>query len=401
MVMGVLFATAAMMAQELGGRHYKGVRRTMRQGFWVLLSTTIPAWLYFANGEWILIHLLGQDPTLAAEAQPYLDGAMWGVPFLLAFNLLRNFIAAHSQPRPALWILIAGIAVNAVLDWVLMFGQLGVPRLELLGLGIATTLVHAMMFLALLVYVLRSRRYRRYHLLARFWRTDWPRFREIWSIGLPIALTKLAEAGLFAGSGFLVGWLGANALAGHAVALQYAAIAFMVPFGVAQAATVRVGLAVGRGDPAGARLAGWVAMAVGVLIMLPPSILFATAGEPLASLFLDLDDPDEAQAIAAAVVFLGVAGIFQLADGGQAVAAGVLRGFKDTRIPMVIAIIGYWPIGMGAALLLAFPLGLGGVGIWSGLALGLAIVWIALSWRYSKVSQRFADRVDPVARLTD
>lgn len=387
---GVLFATAAIFAQELGARRYKGVRRTVRQGFWVIATLTLPAWLYFWHAEVILVHALGQEPALAARAAEYARGAMWGFPFMAGFSLLRNFIAAHSRPRAALWILTCGIAANAFADWVLMFGKLGFPRLELFGLGLATSMVQTAMCLALLGVVLADRRWRRYRLLARFWRPDWPRFREVWAVGLPIGLTKLAEAGLFAASGFLVGLLGVDALAGHAVALQYAAIAFMIPFGVAQAATVRVGLAVGRGDPEGARRAGRAAMLVGLLVVIPLALVFVSAGRPLAGLFLSAEDGHGEAAVAHAVTFLAMAGLFQLADGGQAVAAGALRGFKDTRVPMVIALAGYWIVGIGTAVLLAFPLGYGGVGVWSGLALGLAVVWGALVLRFRAVTRSFA-----------
>lgn len=384
---GVLFATAAMFAQELGGRRYKGVRRTVRQGFWVILTMTLPAWAFFWQAEAVLVHLLGQDPALAVRAAEYAYGAMWGFPFMAGFSLLRNFIAAHTRPRPALLILIAGIGINALADWVLMFGKFGLPRLELFGLGLATTIVQATMFFALLAVVLADRRWRRYRILARFWKPDWPRYREVWTVGLPIGLTKLAESGLFAASGFLVGLIGVDALAGHAVALQYAAIAFMIPFGVAQAATVRVGLAVGRRDPEGARRAGRAAMIVGLVVVVPLALVFVTAGRPLAGLFLTAGAGHGEAAIGYAVSFLAMAGLFQLADGGQAVTAGVLRGFKDTRVPMVIALLGYWPVGIGSAVLLAFQFGLGGVGVWGGLALGLAVVWAALVLRFRAVTR--------------
>lgn len=380
-VLGILFATSAMMAQELAVRGYKGVRRTLRQGFWLVLTVTVPCWLFFWQAEALLAGPLGQDPALSAYAATYVDGAMWGFPFMCGFALLRNFIAAHSRPRPALWILVVGIFVNFLADWTLMFGHLGAPRLELFGLGLATTLVQASMFLALLVHILRDRRYRRYRLLARFWRPDWPRYRELWTVGFPIGLTKLAEAGLFAATGFLMGLIGAGELAGHAVALQCTAIAFMIPFGVAQAATVRVGYAVGRGDALGVRQASNVAIAVGVVVMLPTAVAFLTLGEPIARLYLDPSDPGGAVAIGHAVTLLAIAGIFQFADGGQAVAAGALRGMKDTKVPMVIALLGYWVVGIGGGVALAFPLGLGGPGVWAGLAVALAVVWLALLFR--------------------
>lgn len=395
-ILGTLFATSAMFAQELGGRRYKGVRRTFRQGFWLILAVMLPSWVYFAHAEEILI-AMGQAPDLAARAQSYCDGVMWGLPFMAGFALLRNFIAAHGRPRPAMWLLAFGIPVNAAVDYALMFGEFGMPRLELFGLGIATTLVQAAMFFLLLIYIHRDRRYRRYMLLVRFWRSDWPRFREIWSVGLPIGLTKLAEAGLFAATGFLIGLIGMHELAGHAVALQFAAIAFMIPFGVAQAATVRVGLAVGRLDTGGALLAARVATLVGVLVMFPSALIYLFFGETLVSLFLDTNDPSELPAVAHAVTYIAIAGLFQFADGGQAVIAGALRGFKDTRVPMVIALVGYWPVGIGAALLFAFPMGYGGAGVWSGLALGLFVVWGMLALRLRHVAGRLAPPAVPVA----
>ncbi|MDF1792347.1 MAG: MATE family efflux transporter [Thalassobaculaceae bacterium] len=395
-ILGTLFASSAMFAQELGARRYKGVRRTFRQGFWLILSVTLPSWIYFAHAEDMLV-AMGQAPDLAARAQEYCDGVMWGLPFMAGFALLRNFIAAHGRPRPALWLLAIGIPVNALIDYALMFGHFGLPRLELYGLGIATTLVQAAMFFLLLVYILRNRRYRRYMLLIRFWRSDWPRFRELWSVGLPIGLTKLAEAGLFAATGFLIGLIGVHELAGHAVALQFAAIAFMIPFGVAQAATVRVGLAVGRRNPDGAVLASRVATLVGVVVMVPSALIYVFCGEILVSLFLDVGDPSELPAVAHAVTYIAIAGLFQFADGGQSVIAGALRGFKDTRVPMVIALIGYWPIGGGAAVLFAFPMGYGGAGVWAGLALGLFVVWGALALRLRLVAGQLTTSAVPVA----
>lgn len=395
-LLGILFASSAMFAQELGARRYKGVRRTFRQAMWLVLTVTPPAWLYFGHTEQLLL-MMGQDPILAARAQTYCDGVMWGLPFMAGFALLRNFIAAHGRPRPAMWLLAVGIPVNAAADYALMFGGFGLPRLELYGLGLATSLVQATMFFVLLAYIMRDRRYRRYMLLVRFWRADWSRYRELWTLGLPIGFTKLAEAGLFAATGFLIGLIGVAELAGHAVALQFAAIAFMIPFGVAQAATVRVGLAVGRRDPEGAVLAGRVATLVGVLVMVPSALLYVFWGEPLVSLFLDIGDPAEYAAVAHAVSYLAIAGLFQFADGGQSVAAGALRGFKDTRVPMIIALVGYWPVGGGAAVLLAFPLGFGGAGVWAGLALGLFVVWVMLALRLRHVSGRLIQTAVPVA----
>jgi multidrug resistance protein, MATE family len=384
-MLGTMFATSAMFAQELGARRYKGVRRTFRQGLWVIATMSVPMLTLLLWSEEILL-TMGQDPVVVQGSADYLSAAMWGMPFMVAFGLLRNFIAAHSRPKPALYILMVGLVINAIADYVLIFGSFGAPRLELFGLGIATTIVQITMFFILLVFVLRDRRYKRYMLLARFFKPDWPRYREVWVLGAPIAGAKVAESGLFAASSFMIGLIGVNQLAGHSVAIQFVAIAFMIPFGVAQAATVRVGINIGRGNPAAAKLAGRVSMGLGVLVMLPSALLYMAMGEELAGLFFDLNDPDSAQAVSFAVSFLAIGALFQLADGGQAVAAGALRGIKDTRVPMAIALVGYWGFGIGSAVLLAFPLDLGGRGVWMGLAIGLAVVWVALVVRFERLT---------------
>ena len=383
-MMGILFATAAMFAQELGARRYKGVRRTFRQGLWVIAAMTVPAWLVLSQSRPILLWL-GQDPAAVDGAMEYLSAAMLGLPFMVAFGLLRNFISAHSRPKPAMYILGVAFLINALANYALIFGHFGLPRLELFGLGLATAIVQVTMFGILFIYVLRDRKYRRYLLLANLWKPDWPRFREIWGVGAPIAGAKTAESGLFAASGLLIGSIGVNQLAGHAIAIQFVALAFMIPFGISQAATIRVGFNIGRGDPDTAKLAGRVSFALGAAVMLPSMIGYAVFGRPLAELFLNSGGIGEEVVIGYAAAYLTVGALFQLADGGQAVAAGALRGLKDTQIPMWIAIAGYWGIGLVAAWVLAFPLGLDGVGVWLGLASGLFVVWIALVWRFERL----------------
>lgn len=386
---GILTATGAIMAQELGGRQYKGVRRTVRQGFWVILMIFLPVGTFLWFGQDVLL-LLGQEAITSAMAEGYLRTALWSVPPALGFIVIRNFIAAHERPRPAVVIAVVGILVNAALDYVLIFGKFGFPRLELVGAGIATTLVHVVMFAAMIGLTLTDRRYKRYFLYVRFWRSDWPRFREILSIGVPIGFTILAEAGLFAASGLLIGLLGSDALAGHAVALQCTAIAFMVPLGISQAATVRVGRAIGAGHPELVAAAGWSAIIVALIFVLLPAGLFIFLPDQLVGLFLGTRTPLNDAAFGFAVSFLWVAAFFQLADGAQVVALGALRGMKDTRVPLVMAVICYWPVGFGVAVGLGFWAGLGGVGVWLGLAVALTVVGVALSWRFHLNTRKLA-----------
>jgi MATE family multidrug resistance protein len=253
----------------------------------------------------------------------------------------------------------------------------------LFGAGLATTIMHVFMAAAMLGYVLWDRRFRRYRILGRLWRSDWPRFLELLRIGVPAGFMVLAEAGMFAIAAFLIGQFGAEPLAGHAIALQCAAVTFMIPLGISQAATVRVGLAWGRGDEAGIGRAGMAALVIALIALTPAAIVFWLFGREITGLYLDLEDPGNASAIGFAVSYLAVAAIFQLVDGGQAIAAGALRGLNDTRVPMMLATFCYLGLGFGSAGLLAFRFDLQGVGVWSGLAIGLAATSVMLLWRFA------------------
>lgn len=370
---GVVSATSPMIAQVLGHRSWlvREPRRTIRQGFFAALLVGVPASLILWHIEPILL-TLGQDPKLVAMTEPYVRAAQFAiVPALLAIGL-RNFINALERPRAGMVVTFAGIVFNALANYVLIFGALGVPALGLLGAGIATALTNLAQFLALLAFVLIDRRFRRYRLLGRLWRADWPRLLELLRIGLPIGVTLIFEVGLFGAAVYLMGLIGTAQLAAHQIALQIASVAFMVPLGISQAATVRVGLAAGRGDLAGARRAGLVALAAGSGFMVAIMTVLWTMPEMLIAIILDIDAPVSAPVVELAVGYLAIAALFQVFDGGQVIGAGALRGLKDTRVPMLIAGAGYWLMGFPAAIVCGFVLDLGGDGIWIGLALGLA-----------------------------
>ncbi len=388
---GLVTATAPMIAQELGRRSnaVRDPRRTVRQGLWAAVAFGVPACLLLWQIAPIL-RLLGQDPELIALAEPYVRAALWGFVPALWFIVLRNFISALERPRAGMVIMLIGIAFNALADYGLIFGAFGLPALGLLGAGIATALTNVFLFLGLLAFVQIDRRFRRYRLLGRFWRADWPRFREILRIGVPIGITLTLEVGLFAGAAFLMGLIGTAELAAHQIALQCAAVSFMVPLGLSQAATVRVGLAAGREDPTGVLRAGLLALALGTLFMLAAATVMWTVPEAIVGIFLDLDELGNARVVGLAVTFLAIAAAFQIFDGGQVIGAGALRGLKDTRWPMVFAGVGYWVLGFGSALGLGFGLGLGGIGIWIGLLVGLAVAAALLIARFVLLHRRMA-----------
>ena len=380
--LGLVTASSPMIATALGRRsnNIRDVRRTFRQSLWLIATATPPVWLIMWYAEPIIL-ALGQEPGLAEGAAIFLRGYMWSMLPFLAFQAMRNFVSALERPGWVLAISLAGIMLNAVLGWALIFGHLGLPALGLFGGGLASSIVWTLLMIALAVVIMTDRQFRRFRLFGRWWRPDWPRYRRMWLLGLPIGLAMGFEGGVFSAAAYLMGLISADAVAAHAVALQIAALSFMVPWGMAQAATVRVGLALGRGDRAGIARAGWSAWGMGTGFMAVMAIVIWLIPQPLMTLFLE-DDAANAKVIALGVSFLGVAAIFQIVDGAQVVGAGILRGLHDTRVPMIFTFIGYWLIGIGVGVWLAFSAGWGGVGIWTGLALGLAIVAVLMLVRW-------------------
>jgi len=396
---GLVAAAAPLMAAEIGRRRHavREVRRTVRQAMWSAVGIAILAWIALWHAEAIL-RLLGQDPALAEDAGRYVRALQWSLLPLLGFTILRTFVAVLGRP---IWGLLAGlvaVAVNAAANWTLMFGHFGLPRLELVGAGLASTLSCVVMFAGLALVVRLDRRFRRYRLFGRFWRADWPRLARLWAVGLPIAVTMTLEVAVFNAAVFLMGLIGAATVAAHSIAIQIASVSFMVPLGIGQAATIRVGVAYGRGDREAIARAGWSAFVLGVGFMGIMALFMISVPRFLIGLFLDLGAPDNVEVVALAVSFLGIAALFQVADGAQAVAAGMLRGLQDTRIPMLIAAFGYWGAGFGLALLLGFGLDLGGRGIWIGLAAALVTVAVLMLARWLMRERLGLTRLRPEAR---
>ena len=374
MMLGLLIASSPMMATALGQRFnaVRDVRRTFRAGLWLLLFMLPPYWLILWHvGD--LMHFFGQSEELASQGQTFLRAYMWCTAPWLLFQLLRNFVSALERPRVVLWLSLAGIALNALLSWSLIFGHFGLPALGLVGGGAGSTLTWLIMCGALVALVSADRRFRRFHLFGNWWRFDRQRTIAMVRLGWPIGVTMALEMGVFALAAYFMGRIGAPAVAAHAVALQLAALTFMVPLGLGQAATVRVGLALGKGDRPGIARAGWAAWVMGVAFMGAMALVMWSIPRELVSLFLK-DVPANALVIALAVSFLRVAAAFQLVDGAQVIGAGMLRGLHDTRWPLLFALVGYWVVGLGIGSWLAFAQDWKGVGIWIGLASGLAAV---------------------------
>ena len=382
---GLVTAASPLIASERGRRRHsvRDIRRTVRQTIWSALLYAIPASVLLWHGGTVL-RLLHQDPALSAGAADLLRGLVWALPFYLVFMTLRNFVAALERPQWAVVAIVAAIPIDAIAGWALIFGHLGLPALGLFGAGLASSITAAAMALTLGTVVLCDRQFRRYALMGRFWVADWARFRDVWRIGLPIAVTLALEVTVFNAAAFLIGLIDRVSLAAHAIAIQIAALSFMVPMGIAQAATIRVGYHFGGEDAVAAGRAGWAALAVGVVYAAIAGLLLLVFPRAFVGIFIDVGDPANATVVRLAVSFLLVAAFFQLFDCTQAIGAGVLRGIQDTRVPMLFAAFGYWGIGIGVGALLAFRFGMGGVGVWLGLAAGLGVVSVLMVARWAR-----------------
>jgi MATE family multidrug resistance protein len=380
--MGIVEAVAPMVAQALGARDHRSVRRTLRQGIWagVLISIVLLPVVWNVG---TIYRMLGESAELTDMAETFVHYAVWVIFPALQIIVFRSFLSAHGNTRVILAITVAGVFVNALGDYALIFGNWGFPRLELAGAGIATTITSFAMLVVTVVYTLLHRHYRRYHILHNFLRPDWLRFRELFRIGMPIGIMRLAEVMLFTSAALLQGWLGEAEVAAHAIALQLASISFMVPLGLSQAATVRVGVALGERDREGIRRAGWMALLMTLIFMAATGLCFLLIPGPLVGLFLDPSTPVNLRPAELAVSYLIVAGFFQLFDGTQVTMSAALRGLSDTRVPLVIALVGYWLVGLPVSYVFCFPLGFRGVGIWMGLAAGLAAVGVVLTIRFA------------------
>ncbi len=382
---GMISAVSPMIAKKLGERRHsvRAVRDIVRQGFWLALAISVPFWILLWHSEAIML-ALGQEADLAATAGLYMRGLQWAMLPFLCYLVLRSFVVALEQPFWSLVIGLIGLAVNALAVWALVFGKFGLPALGIVGAGIGSTISAIAMFAGMAIVVTVHPRFRRYHVFGYFWRADLSEFLRLAALGLPIGVAVALEVTVFNAAVFLMGLIGATSVAAHAIAIQFAALCFMVPLGFSQAATVRVGYAYGAGDRAGIRRAGWTPFMLGIAFMCCTALIILSVPERLAGIFLDRADPANAEVVRLTVSFLFIAALFQVFDGAQVIAAGMLRGLHDASVPMIYAAIGYWGIGLGVGLTLGFVLGFGGIGIWIGLLCGLAATSTMLVVRWMR-----------------
>ncbi|TYL88467.1 MATE family efflux transporter [Bradyrhizobium rifense] len=386
--LGLVAAVSPLAAQAFGAGDVRRIRLSLRVGLWVALLISLPMMASPLYGQHILI-ALGQAPHSAALAQRYLNGLAWGIAPALGFIALRSMMSAVNRPQAPLWITLAAIPANFVLVYCLIHGLFGLPELGLFGAGLATTLVNLGTFIAALAIAAWRKPFADYHPLAQPWRIDWPLMRQLIAIGAPISFSLLLEYGLFSSAALLMGLISTSALAAHQIALQVTAVLFMVPLGIGMAATVRVGHAFGRNEPAGVRRAGLVAAVLGITFVAALTVGIILGRYELGRLFLGSSEAS-APTVELTATLLLVGATFFIADALQTIMGGALRGINDTRMTLVFAAIGYWCVGFPIAWALAFHAHHGAVGVWIGLSIGSFVYAGLLILRFAMLTRKLA-----------
>jgi multidrug resistance protein, MATE family len=380
--LGVLMAVSPVVAHAYGAGRWEDAGVTLRQALWLSQALAGAAFLLLL-GAGPVLQLIGIDPEVVPLTAGYLFAISFGLPGAFAFLSMRFMSEGVGWTRPIMYAAAVGLVVNVFGNWVLMYGNLGFPRLGAVGCGMASAIALWCMFATMFLYMLHSRRYDRFRLWARFERPRWPVQREILGLGLPIAASVEAEAGLFAGAALIMGTLGATQVAGHQIAINYAATMFMVPLAFHSATTIRVGQALGRGQPLQARRAGWAGIGLCGAFMLLSALVLLLFREHIAGFYTS--DPE---LLPLATALLTMAMIFQVSDGLQVGAAGALRGFKDTRVPMLMNVGSYWLLAFPMAWYAGVQARLGPVAIWVALIAGLTVAALLLNTRFLILSNR-------------
>lgn len=356
-----------------------GLRRATRMGLWLSLGFGVLALPLFIWARPVM-GLIGQDPALADMVGQYLAIAGWGIIPALLVMVLKSYLAALERTQAVFWITVLAGVANVLANYAFIFGNWGAPELGVRGAAIASLASHSVSLVAVVIYVLVA--LPQHQIFVRLWRPDWDMLGRVFRLGLPIGFTGLSEVGLFAASAVMMGWLGTVPLAAHGIALQLASITFMVHLGISNVATIRAGNAYGRRDPAHLSRGALASMAMSLIFSALTVVVFTVWPEPLINIFMQDSEPARDQILAVGIGLLAMAALFQLVDGAQAIALGLLRGVQDTKVPMILAGISYWLIGIPASYLLGFVLGLDGVGVWLGLVIGLGVAALLLNLRF-------------------
>jgi putative MATE family efflux protein len=388
-LIGLTGACAPIIAAELGRKAHsvREVRRTFRMALWLAVMASLPFTILLLNAEAIL-RFAGQDRHVSERAGHFIGILVFALLPSLGGGVMRVTAAALGKPRWAMAVAVLSLLSGVLWNWLLVFGHGGFPALGLEGSAFASVITSLVALVAYSAILVCDPKLKRYHLFGRWWRPEWPRLSEMVRLGVPIALTWTMEGSLFGGAALLMGLISVTSVAAHSIALNIASITFQIPLGIAQAGTIRVGMAYGAKDAAAMARSGWTVIMLGTGVQLLTAAMIWLVPTLLISAYIDVHAPANAEVVALALKFLVIAAIFQLVDGAQVVTAGALRGMQDTRAPMLIAAFGYWVAGFGTSLFLAFVAKWDGEGVWAGLAMGLLVVSILLLARWQRLLAR-------------
>lgn len=376
---GFAWAVMPMVASFHAERDETSIRRATRMGLWLSFGFALLALPLMVFSEPILQRMGQQDAVVSLGSQ-YLSIAGWGIMPALFVMVLKSYLAALERTQVVLWITVLAAITNGLVNYALIFGNWGAPELGVTGAAIASLSTQMVSLIGVVIYVKVV--LPEHDLFRRMWAVDRDMLGQVFRLGWPISITSLSEVGLFAASAVMMGWLGTIPLAAHGIALQMASLTFMVHLGLGNAATVRAGNAYGRSDAPHLARGAWVVTVMSLVVSVVTVGFFIAFPEFFIGIFILDDDPARAEILSIGAGFLLMAGLFQLADGTQVIALGTLRGVQDTRLPMVYAAFSYWIVGVPTGYLLCFVLGWQGIGIWAGLAIGLAVAAALLNWRF-------------------
>ncbi len=380
-VLGVLMSVSPAVSQLDGAGRRRQAGEVTRQALWIALAVSVLMGLVMRNTGWVM-SLMAVESRVSDLAIGYLKAMSWGAPPLCAMLVFRFFSEGSGLTRPTMYVGVLGILCNIPLNYILMFGKLGFPALGAVGCGWATAIVFWLQMLVLAGYIARRAHYRDFELFSWFSAPNMREIRGLLAVGLPIGLMIFFEGSLFVAAALLIGTLGALPVAAHQVAINFASMAFMVPLGLAGAITVRVGNAVGRGDPGAVRTAGLVGIGMAGVFGLASAAVMLSVPALIGRMYTA-----DREVIELAAGLLALAAIFQVSDGLQVASAGALRGLKDTRVPMIFSILSYWAVGMSIGIWLTFFQGWGASGMWVGMIAGLSVAAILLGTRFWCISR--------------
>jgi MATE family multidrug resistance protein len=384
-VMGVSPLIAEAFGAELGVNSQRRIQQVTVQSLWLAIALSVPIMLLLHPLDRVM-NQVGLAADTIALADTYLNIILWGLFPAVGFSLLRGVVSALSQTQSLLYIVIAGTLFNILGNYLLGFGAWGFPRLELAGLAVASVITQWGMFTALVLVLLWNPSLKRYQILAKITGVRWNIIQELLHLGVPIAALHALEVSLFAVVTYLMGVVSTATLAAHQMVLMTIYMIFMVPVGMSYAATVRVGQLSGQGKLQGAQRAGYVSLGVGATFMGLMTIALLIGSKTVMALFLDLENPETAIVQKLALPMFTVAALTQVLDGSQKIAMGALYGLQDTQLPTLLSLSAFWLIGIPMSVYLCFSRGWGGVGLWLGQSLGIAIAAVVFVWRFHWLS---------------